>query len=147
MPDLSLSVSVTRTLLGLADLEVNDHVHSYVTPTFLGADRGWNRVAVTSPWLDGDVTVNRTRQKVTESLQLEVLGESLAEMDANALAILDAFDQSDFTITVTVGGQAHTYECEAADRSVLWTGPRMISSQLQITFQVPRQPVPLAGAY
>lgn len=147
MPNISLSVSITRTGLGLVDLEINDHIHSYITPSFMGADSPWNRTAVTSPWLDGDVTVNRTRQKVTEPLQLEVLGGSLAEMDANAQALLEAFDQSDFHLIVDIGGQTHTYECEAADRTVLWTGPRMVEGQLQITFQVPRQPVPLVGTY
>jgi hypothetical protein len=147
VPDLALSVVITRTALALPPLELNDHIAYYVGPTFMGGSLAWSRTQIGSPWLDGMVTVHRSRQMVTEPVQLEVLGGDQAELDANMLAAVRAFSQSDFQLIVTLQGEARTYECEAADQTLLWTGPRAIAGQMQVTFQVPRQPVPSAGAF
>lgn len=147
MPDLGLSVVVSRDLLGLAGLEINDHLAYYVGPQLLGGQVAWNRQQVTSPFIDGQVTTWRTRQNVTEQLGVEVLGDTPGELNANLAVLLAAFIQDSFHLAVAIGAQSFEYACEAADYQVGWTGPRWVACQLQVVFAMPRQPVPVAGAF
>lgn len=145
MTDLSLTVLVTRGALGLGDLDINDHVNYYVTPTFLGGQVSWDRVEVTSPFIDGSVTVNRRRSKVQENIGIEVLGDSQADLATNLAALIAAFTQDGFALNIGVGAQAYQYACEAADYQLTWSGPRSIARQALVAFTVPRQPNPIAG--
>lgn len=147
MVDIALSAKVSRTLLSLPDLELNDHADYYIGASFLGAAQDWNRNQVGSPFLDGQVTTYRTRQMVTEPVQIEVPADNQTELTAKMTALVQAFLQSDYTITVVVGGSVLQYQCEAADFQVLWTTPRLVEHQGQATFQVPRQPNPLVGGF
>lgn len=145
MPDISLSVQVSRTLLGLTSLEINDHLNYYVTPSFLGAQVTWDRTQVTSPFVDDAVTVNRTRGRIGETITVEVRGDTQADLATNLDALLKAMTQDHYTLSVSVGGQGYSYQCEAADYQMTWSGPRMVSKQTQVQFTVPRSPIPLSG--
>ena len=144
---LGMGVSVTRTQLGLPVLNINDHNAYYVADTFLGGQMAWNRNQVTSPYVDGSVTVNRTRSMVTEQIVVEVLGgPSQALLQANVATLIAAFSQDSYLLSITLP-QATTYQylCEAADYQVSWTSPRFFAKQLQVTFSMPRQPIALVG--
>jgi hypothetical protein len=145
VPDLALAVTVSRTLLGLAPLDINDHLNYYVTPQLLGGQVAWTRTQITSPWLDGAVTTNRVRQMVTEPLVIEVLGGTHGELKANVDTLVQAFIQDSFDLELTMGDAAYAYRCEAADYTLGWNGPRMMANQVQVTFSVPRQPTALLG--
>jgi hypothetical protein len=149
VPDIGLSVRVSRELLGLGELEINDHRSYYCAPQFLGGQVAWRRNTVSSPWLDGDVTINRTRGMVTEQLAVEVLGANLSEAQTNVVTLIEAFIQSRFTLTADFGDLevSQVYDCEAADYQISWSGPRLVASQLQVVLGVPRQPVALAGGF
>jgi hypothetical protein len=149
MPDLGLAVTVSRTALGLADLDINDHVAYRCAAQLLGGQVTWRRNQVTSPWVDGAVTVSRAREMVTEQLGVEVFGADATELEAHVTTLIQAFQQSSFTLTVTVESLAHGYACEAADINYaqFWNGPRLVARQAQLVFSVPRQPVPTAGVF
>ena len=141
-----MSVLVSRTLLGLPALQINDHLNYKVAPQFLGGNVQWNRTKVTSPFLDGEVTTQRTRQNVSEQVAVEIYAGSAAQLQTNTAALIAAFNQDSFTLTVTLDGTVYAYQCEAADAQTMWTGPRMMAHRGQVLFAVPRQPVPLIGA-
>lgn len=145
MPDLTLSVAVTRSLLGLADLNINDHLNYAIGPTFLGAQVQYQRNQAASVFLNGAVTVTRNKQMVTEQVQVEVYGGSTAGLQTNLSTLLTAFGQDSFTLAISINGQTQSYACEAADYQLMWTGPRWISKQVQVEFQLPRQPDALTG--
>lgn len=145
MPDITLAASVTRTQLGLGDLNINDHVSFYLATQLLGAQVQWNRQQVTSPFTDGAVTTQRFRQQVTEQVGVEVLAATAAEMQTNLAELLAAFCQDSYTLTLVVDGTTYAYRCEAADYQVAWTGPRFAARQGQVLFNVPRQPEPVSG--
>lgn len=147
MPDLGLSVSVTRPQLGLPDLALNDHFNYFISPTFLGGMVQWNRSTVTSPFLDGGVTTYRTRQMVQEQIALEVMGETLAEMWDNVRAAIDAFTQDQYNLALAIGSEVHQFMCEAADYQFNWNGPRILAQQVQLVLSVPRQPVAVQGGF
>lgn len=145
MTDISLVVSISRTLLGLGALNLNDNV-SYRVTSLLGTQVTWARTQATSAYMDGDVTVNRRRANVMEPLVLEVFGGTQIQLQANLDAALAAMVQDRFTMDVTVGGVLHGYYCEAADYQVAWVGYRFVAKQLTVAFTVPRRPIPRVGA-
>jgi hypothetical protein len=146
MADLSLSVAVTRAQLGLGNLNINDHISYYCAAQFLGGSMTWNRQQISSPYMDGSVTVNRTRGVVMEPVAVEVLGSTDTALQTNMATLLAALSQDTFDLLVGIGSAQYQYLCEAADvQNAGWSGPRMIAKQAQIVFQVPRQPVPILG--
>lgn len=148
MPDLSLVVTLSRTLLGLPELDLNDHLHYYVSASALGAQQTYNRNQATSPFLDGAVTTYRTRAVVQQPLGIEVLGVDSADVAVNVRALLDAVGQDSFVLSVAVNGSAHAWACEAADFQVDWSPARLSACQSLVSLSIPMQPEPLiAGSY
>jgi hypothetical protein len=148
MVDLGLSVVITRASLGLPDLQLNDHETYYVSADqFMGAQSAWNRNQVSSPFIDGSVTISRQRTMVNEPLALEVIGDSPLEVQQAITALKQAFDQSDFNIGVQLGAATWTYQCEAADTTIARSTPRLVANQWQVVFSVPRQPNPITGGF
>jgi hypothetical protein len=146
MADIDLSVLISRTWLGLDALEIAQGGTYYLAPQFLGATVTWTRQQVTSPFVDGQITTSRMRPNVVESIGVEVVGSSAFWLQQRIKTLLDAFTQQSFTMTVRIDGAFYQYLCECADYQTLtWTTPRAVSLQGQVLFQMPRQPVPVAG--
>jgi len=140
MPDLDLAVQISRDALGLEILDLNDHISFYCAASFLGGAEQWNRTKVASVFLDGDVTVFRTRGSVREPVVIEVRGGDAAEVYANTCALVAAFSQDSYALVARFGGALFTFDCEAADYTVVFTGPRWTALALQVSFNVPRKP-------
>lgn len=149
MTDLNISALVSRTQLGLGNLDINDHT-KYVLAgplAFSGAVQ-WNRTQVEAPWVDGQITTERHRVNTTETLAVYVAGSSMADLDANLGTLIAAFQQDRFTFQLVVGGANHAWDCEAADVSqVLYDTAHAAAKYVTVTFAVPRKPIPLAGAF
>lgn len=147
MTDLALSVAVTRTQLGLSELNLNDHVNYYVAQQqFMGGTMTWTKNQITSPYVDGATTVNRTRGQVTEPVTIEVLGTSDTVLQTNMATLINAFSQDSYDLLIAIGAANYQYQCEAADvQQARWTVSGLLFKQQQIVFQVPRQPVPILG--
>jgi cellobiose phosphorylase len=146
--DIVLSATVSRTLLGLPDLEIGHGDRYYLSPQFLGANLQWTRQQAASPFMDGQVTTQRTRQNVTETVGVEIKADTAADLQAYTAELIQAFVQDSFVLTVTADGATFAYRCEAADYQVAsWSTPRMVSKQGQVLFQMQRQPVALVGGY
>lgn len=147
MPDVDLSVTISRELLGLDPLQISDVDSYYVAAQFLGGQVTWNRQKVSSPWLDGEVTTARNRQNVTEQIGVEIRADTNAELQAATAELIAAFCQDSFVLTVIADGGTYAYAGEAADYQVAsWTTPRLVALAGQVVFSMPRQPVPLIGA-
>lgn len=146
MPDLDLSVTVSRDKLGLAPLEIARGGRYYLATQFLGGSVQWTRQQVTSPFVDGQITTQRTRQNVTESVAVEVKADNHHDLQIYTGELLAAFLQSSYTMVITMAGAVYTYRCEAADYQVQsWSTPRAVAVQGQAVFTVQRRPVALAG--
>jgi predicted amino acid-binding ACT domain protein len=147
--DLGVVARVSRTLLSLGDLDINDH-SSYVLagPQPVQGAVQWERKQISAPWVDGDITVARRRGNSTESISVYVAGSNMATLDANMATLKDAFFQDRFTLQIIVGGANHAWDCESADLSqVVFDTPHAVARYVTMTFSVPRKPIPLAGAF
>ena len=105
---MELSVSLSRDLLDDTALEINDHFNFYVAE--MGDSQiSWRRQTTSSPWVDGTVTTHRSKENVTRSISIEVLGETWADATYNAKTLIDAISQDHFTMTVSQTGGSFTY--------------------------------------
>jgi len=148
MTDLSIVAKVTRSLLSMSDLDINDH-SSYVVagPSAMGGQVSWDRRQVNAPWVDGDITVSRRRQNVTEPLTIYVKGSTQAEMDTRIATLIQAFCQDRYGLQMIVGSANHAWDCEAADYQVTLDTVHFHALYAQAVFQIPRKPVALSGAF
>lgn len=148
MPDIALSVQLSRDALGLNPLEIAFGARYYLAPQFLGGAVQWNRQKISSPFVDGEITTQRSRQNVTENVGVEIRATNASDLQAYTVELIAAFLQDSYTMTVVADGATFIYQCETADyQAASWSTPRMVAFQGQLVFQVPRQPVALAGGY
>lgn len=147
MSDLAMSVTITRDLLGLPDLELNDFESYYIAAEMLGGSVSWNKTKAASPYVDGEVTVAMVRGLVNEKLTVEVLGDDITELTANLGEAYTAFCQNGYRLQFSLDGLILAYQCEPASLNIAWTGPRVIARQVQLVVGFDRQPQPLTGAF
>lgn len=156
MPDFTLSALVTRTQLGLSDLQINDNLNYRISGAdqFMQGTVIWERDSTKSPYVEGEFTTNRRRSNVQERLGVEVFkgdsagisGQGKFALEANIQQLIQAFTQDAFVINATANSgttwqQEWHWACEAADYAVTITGPRLASQQALVVFTVIRNPV------
>lgn len=139
------AASVSRPELGLADLNLNDHTNYYVANTIFGGTVSWRRQTVQSPWIEGQFTVGAVRDQVEDKFVVEVKGADQISLQNNLKALVAAFSQSSFNLTVQLDTAYYTYACEASDYTIDWTNTRFIAKQVQVSFSLRRSPVPVNG--
>lgn len=148
MADLTLSLAISRALMGLPDLALNDHDNYVVGASdFLTTNQQWTRNQVGSSYTDGQVTTHRYKNMITMPLQIEVFGTSQADLVNNASALKAAFSQDHFILKHILGGISTYWSCEAADWQMERTGPRLVARQMLFVFSVPTQPNPITGSF
>jgi hypothetical protein len=155
---VSITASVTRaTVPGgpLADLPLvsADYDIDFVGPGALA----WQRVTVESKWVHGRFLVSARKDVEIMPLGVEVSGATAAGLDASTRALLDAFEQWSYDLTVVADGVSHTWRCEPAEYAPAGgrsggrgtyepfglQAPVFVQSYV---FQIPRNPVPIAGS-
>lgn len=149
MTDLSVTARVSRTLLGLGNLELNDRTN-YVLggPVAFQGQVSWQRNTTSAPWVDGEVTWERHRSNSVEPLTIYAKGSTMSDLDSKIQTLIAAFMQDRYTFQLIVGGANHAWDCECADvTSVQYDTTHVASKYVAVTFSVPRKPVPLAGGF
>ncbi len=141
---MDLSVTFSRTLLGLGDLEINDHIKYYVAE-FGDQSITWRRQQVSSPWVDGTVTSQRSKENVTRSMTIEVLGDNWADTLSNAKDLIDAVSQDTFVLTSDMNSEIVSYICEASDYSWAQSKERWHSYRGILTVSLIHKPNPTTG--
>lgn len=142
---LAFTAQVTRTLLGLGNLNVNDHLNYITTTQIMGGTVSWQRNAVSSPYVDGDVTVSRRRANVTDQFVINVLGATHAQIKTNLTTLINAFMQDEFDLLLSADGATYQYKCETSDYSVEWNHAKWHDNLVTVSFQVMRKPIAIQG--
>jgi hypothetical protein len=139
--------TITRTELGLPVLNINDHINYQLADQILGGTQSWNKQMVKSPYVDGEVMVNRSRGQVQEQFQVQVRGGSQSEMQQNIATLIEAFSQFAYQLTIEMEDATYTYQCDTADYTVDWTNVRMMAKQALVKFQFTRSPKLINGGW
>jgi hypothetical protein len=146
----TVAVTITRTELSLATLTLtNPGTYDVrVSPVNLGQHQ-WRRQFVRSPYVEGATEVGRARDITYGDLVIDVQGASQAAIKTGLTALLAAFHQSSYTLTVTVDGEAYAWSCLAADvESVgIVSDDSVFGLILPVALRFPRQPVATTGPF
>lgn len=147
MTTLTTTAVVTRSLLGKADLNINDHAKYILTDTIMGGTVTWERQQASSPWVDGDITISRRRPNVQENVKVYVLGNTQTELQTNLAELVEAFIQDTYTLQIAPGNQSYAWQCESADYTVEFSHVHFYAKKLVVNFMVPRRPIMTAGGF
>lgn len=148
---MTVALTVSRTLLSLSTLDVS------VTPYRIGGpdqliDAGtvthrndWVR----SPYLEGATLAGTVRDLVDGcTLDVDVVGADQAAIKTNVTALIAAFTQFVYVLTLSLDGSTWAWTCGPADYKV---GPAEESNVYgllcPVRFLFSRQPVASSGPY
>ena len=148
MTDFTLSVLLTRSLLGLSDLQINDHDAYYVaagSSDQLSPAVQWEKDQATSRYVEGSVTISRVRRTLNLNLGIEVMADTQADLMANIATLLKAITQDSFTLKATFKGVETRWAAEAADYALPRTAARINATQMMVNLVIPVQPIPVLG--
>lgn len=110
---MSLSVWVTRTELGLADLQLNQL--PYKVSDWDPGQQAWRRTWVDSQMVHGRVLLHAAKEVRFGALDLLVAGDTQAGRDTNRTALTNAFSQFDYEVRRDIDGHVQAWRCEPAD--------------------------------
>lgn len=149
MADLVIAASVTRTELGLADLSL-ENPGSYRVVSAGPGSVSWRRRVAASPYCHGEALVSAVKEEVTQALVVRVYGSTAADLNTKTAALLRAFDQFDYRLSLTIDGVTSTWACQPANYSPMGRGelePNLLRARMQAyALEIPRNPIPLIGA-
>lgn len=142
---LAFTATVTRSDLGLSSLNINDHIKYITTTQIMGGQVTWQRNSVSSPYVDGDVTISRRRPSVNDVFVVDVIGANHATIRTNLQALVAAFLQDKFNIIITLDGATYQYQCETSDYSIEWNHAKIHDKRITAQFNVMRKPIAVSG--
>lgn len=149
MSSLTLSVHVSRAELALSNLELSDPVNGYNVISVGPGSTSWRRETAKSPWVHGEVLINAVKDVGIVPLGVRVFASSAATKETRLGALLAAFSQFEYVMTITINGVAYAWSCQPADWSIGENGSfdkfyEMVH-QTEVSLSVPRVPVPSVG--
>ena len=150
---------VTRAALSLPNLSIESPGAYRIVSDDPGS-LAWRKAVATSPYQHGEFLVGAVKDVLTAILAIRCYGSSASELNANVAALLRAFEQFSYTLSVSIEGVESRWICEPADYSVADGATEtaakrrggfdkfaLMSHQQTYVFNIPRSPVPAAGAF
>jgi hypothetical protein len=145
--DFDLSVLISRNYLGLPPLQLNDHLtYACSGAQFLGGQVSWRLNEISGPYTEGATAIDATRDMVTEPLSVEVYGSTNRDRELAEQAVIAAFSQLSYTLTVDVDNVRSVYTGVPSGYQQTYIGPRLAHPQGLLTIQFRRQPRPVVTA-
>lgn len=116
MSDLTISLHVTRSELGLGNLDLNDQTNYRAAGNELnpGAVQ-WRREVVNSPFVHGGVVMDAVRDTTQGTLSLYAYGTTIPQLKSNVDTAVEAFSQDEYKVVFTHEGATWTWLCTQAD--------------------------------
>ena len=119
---MSRSVVVSRTELGLSDLQLEQKDKYYLPDgTFGAGETGHTRVTSDSPMVKGRYLSSIVESDRTGNIAVHVISTE-ANLQADCQTIIDAMTQFRFMLAWSLDGLSGTWQCETADWAVGQTG-------------------------
>lgn len=138
---------ISRLELSLAPLDLNDHVNYQVASEILGGSQTWRRMSVSSPYVDGEYTVNATRGRVEERFGVQVYAEDQQTLQENIGLLVDAVSQFRFQLRLEMDEAVYIWQCEAADYTLDFNQSRMMAKRALVNLLIPRSPKLVRGGW
>lgn len=111
----------------------------------------WRRMTAKSPYQHGEFLIGAVKDAETGVISIRSYGSDVETLEANVAALLDAFSQFTYHVSVTIDGVVHEWSCEPADAAMNQDQgfDKFAQEALQQlwTFRFPRSPIPIYGSY
>lgn len=151
---MNLTVTVSRTLLGLPDLDLNNPAGGLVVVNLGPGRREINLNEVTSPVSDGAVVVGGRAEMQTAFMTVRAYASSEAAVLTLLDTVAEAMNQRQFLLTVTMepssgvaiaaNTRTEVWSCYASDHSIgasgRWEADKLSGGWQDISFEIPRLP-------
>jgi hypothetical protein len=134
-----LPVSVLVSTPG-GNLELNAAPYQLAGETFSSIAVSHRKQAVTNPFVEGSYTVNALRENMMTPVSLWVRGATQTEMQLALDTAKAAFDQSMFTMRITVDGWTQQWQCFASDYTIGLQREYLHAVMALLDVQVDRHP-------
>lgn len=112
---MSRSILITRTELGLANLQMSQNGRYYLPDgTFGGGETAQRRVTSESPMVKGRYPSSLVEGSRTGNMSVHVIS-TLANIQADVKEVIDAMTQFRYMLAWQYDGLSGTWQCEKAD--------------------------------
>jgi hypothetical protein len=143
---MTVSVIVSRTMLGLEPLELEASIFGFEIVELGPGARTMKLKRAVSPVSDGNVLVGATADAGIARLRVRCFGEEVATVFSKVAEVEAAFNQWSYTMTVTIEGAVEVWRCQPANhaRGVAGTydaGRLLVGHMQDVTLDIPRQPI------
>lgn len=144
--DLNLTAIVTRTELGLGDLDLNDEVNFQFGRGIEVGRLTWRKDVVTSPYVHGRFPVREVKDAVESKITIYVLGTDHATLSTNIGVLIGAFtEQYQYELQIIVEGQSYSWLCERADYEVAFATETFNAIFVPVSLSFYRSPIQVSG--
>lgn len=113
-----------------------------------GLDPGgiqWERKSAGSPWVHGEYPVHQRKRNSRGAIRVKVTAATQSDLNSAKAALLDAFYQFQYDLTVVIDGQTYSWRCFAADATVGMADERWMNKNIEVNLMFDRLPTPLQG--
>lgn len=147
---ITLFVDITRTLLSLSPLVLEDPTNGYSVFKLGPGDASWRNETVESAYAHGHTLVSAVKDIQRAPLGVRVRGSSASQLDSRLDTLLDAFSQFVYYVGVITDGVTKVWQCDPADWTIGEAGEfnkyHMMAKIYEVSLIIPRQPVPTSGS-
>lgn len=150
---IDLTASVTRTELGMPDLDLRSDVANFelLRDGWGPGSITWDRKKVTSPFVHGDFMVSARKEQMEAPLGFRVVGADRNTTLTRCGVLMDAFSQSDYLVTFEIEGVTFSWSCQPADMVFGDSGYlqpfHLRAFKQEVHLSVPRYPIPVVGPF
>ena len=154
MTDIVVQATISRANIAVptTDLNLEDPgKYRLIRNSYGPGAEAKKRISVENGDSNGRLLLGATKDVAIGQLGVRVYGSSAGVLDTRVAALLEAFDQIVYTLTVTLDGTSHQWICEPADWALGANGTLVDHFQRALAqewhFSIPHDPVPTLGAY
>lgn len=101
------------------------------------------RITAQSPYFDGTYSIHTSKENVSESVMIEVSGQTQNIVTENVLLLLDCVAQDTYQIRMDVEDHRETWQCEPADYTIDRSQVYLHNKLCLVTLSIPRLPDPV----
>lgn len=145
MIDFEGHVAISRTSLGLGTLHLRPDTGYRISRNGIGpGGQEFERSHASSIYVNGDYLTHKRKGMQRVQMVVRVTAANANQLHSRIQSLVEAVDQYQFTMTVTIDGIVFEWKCEAADwvigDSGAWDDLMLRSNTQYVSLDIPRFP-------
>jgi hypothetical protein len=143
---VAITLKISRTLLSLADLDlIAANGYEVISNGLETGEVIQRQDFAKSAFVAGGALLSTVDDLAQESVQVEVLGTSDADLSTKLTTLVTAFKQTFYTLDWNINGTSYKWNCFKANRKVATDFTMYLGHLTICTFTFQRQPDTVSG--